>query len=50
MTAQLLTTPLVNKKRSDYLPPTHTIETVDLTFNLEPDETKVTNVSTIKRV
>ncbi|MGK0371849.1 MAG: aminopeptidase N [Glaciecola sp.] len=50
MTAPLVTTSLVSKKRGDYLPPTHTIETVDLTFNLDPDETKVTNVSKIKRI
>ncbi|GAB54935.1 aminopeptidase N [Glaciecola punicea ACAM 611] len=50
MTISSTTSPLLSKKRRDYTPPSHTIETVDLRFELSPQETKVTAVSTIKRI
>jgi aminopeptidase N len=45
-----MTTALVSKKRLDYLPPSHTINTVDLTFDLSPSKTKVTSVLEIQRL
>jgi len=45
-----MTNTLVSKKRLDYQAPSHTIDTVDLTFDLDPDETRVTSVLTVKRL
>lgn len=45
-----MTATVMSKKRLDYLPPSHTIETVDLSFDLAPDCTTVTSVLTIKRL
>ena len=45
-----MTTNLVSKKRLDYQAPSHTISTVDLTFDLDPEQTRVTSLLTIKRL
>ena len=41
---------LVSKKRLDYTPPSHTIDTVDLQFDLDSKSTVVTNTITVKRL
>jgi aminopeptidase N len=45
-----MNTNLVSKKRLDYQKPSHTIKDVDLTFDLEPNVTKITSVLSIKRL
>lgn len=45
-----MTTNLVSKKRLDYKPPGHTIDTVDITFDLDPNETRVTSILSVKRL
>ena len=45
-----MTANLVSKKRLDYLAPSHTINHVDLTFDLDKDSTKVTNIMTVERL
>lgn len=45
-----MNTNLVSKKRLDYQKPSHTIDNVELTFDLEPNLTKVTSVLSVKRL
>ena len=44
------TSVLKSKKRLDYLPPSHTIEKVDLCFDLDPDKTLVISELLVKRL
>lgn len=45
-----MTTNLVSKKRLDYQLPSHTIETVDITFDLDPNITRVTSELAVRRL
>ena len=45
-----MTTNLISKKRLDYQKPSHTIENVDIIFDLDPNITRVTSVLTVKRL
>lgn len=45
-----MSTKLVSKKRLDYKKPSHTIQKVDLTFELDPEETRVISVLSVKRL
>ena len=50
MSTSLVKPAMLSKKRSDYKAPSHTIDKISLTFTLNPDETTVCAVSTVRRL